>query len=49
MMISINDIFIAQDVLYLHKNLFFKLSFCDIDLEIIINYNINEKGIVIND
>ena len=42
MMISINDIFIAQDVLYLHKKLF-KLSFCDIDLEIIINYNINEK------
>ena len=36
----------AQKALYLHKQLF-KQSFCCIDLETIINYNINEKGIVI--
>lgn len=36
-------IYLLHKMFFICMKSFFKLSFCDIDLEIIINYNINEK------
>ena len=41
-------LYLLHKMFFICMKSFFKLSFCDIDLEIIINYNINEKDMIYN-